>query len=116
MQATVEQIGDITLVKPEVSRLDAAGAIAFKDCLREISEGGANHVVLNMENITFMDSSGLGAIVAVFKLMGRDKTFELTSLTASVLKVFKLTRMDSVFTIFASVDMAISAADEKKAG
>jgi anti-sigma B factor antagonist len=53
--------------------------------------------------VAFLDSSGLGAVVAVKKLMGPDRRLDLACLTPAVDKVFRLTRMDSVFTIHAAL-------------
>jgi anti-sigma B factor antagonist len=49
--------------------------------------------------VHFLDSSGLGAVVGVMKLLAPERRLELAGLTPTVAKVFRLTRMDSVFTI-----------------
>jgi anti-sigma B factor antagonist len=100
----------ITVVALEEDRLDAAMAVQFKDGMREIADAGASHIILDMGRVGFMDSSGLGAVVAVMKHVGREKVFEISALTPTVEKVFKLTRMDSVFRIHASTDSALSEA------
>ncbi len=107
MDLEITAHGPITVAKLNESRLDAAMAVRFKDALRDVSDSGADHVILDMSNVTFMDSSGLGAVVAVMKLMGHDKKFEIAALTPTVEKVFKLTRMDSVFRIYGAVEEAL---------
>ena len=57
--------------------------------------------------MTFLDSSGLGALVAAMKLIGPRRGLELAALQASVERVFRLTRMDTVFTIHRSVADAL---------
>lgn len=82
------------------SRIDAAVAIRFKDRLREVlAEHPARRVVLDLSQVDFLDSSGLGAVVAVMKMAGPGRSVELAALTPTVEKVFRLTRMDRVFTI-----------------
>ena len=115
MEIETKVVNSVTIAKLCDTRLDAAQALRFKEGLRELSDGGANHIVLDMTDIAFMDSSGLGAVVTVMKQMGREKTLELASLTPAVGKVFALTRMDKIFTIYASVDDAVSK-DFKAAG
>ena len=44
------------------------------------------------------------------KLLGPDRVLELSGLTPTVEKVFRLTRMDSIFTIHLSVELAVSHA------
>jgi anti-sigma B factor antagonist len=59
-------------------------------------------VILDLAQVDFLDSSGLGAVVAVMKVLGPTRKLELAGLTPTVEKVFRLTRMDQVFTIHAS--------------
>lgn len=115
MEIETKVVNGITVAKLCDTRLDAAQALRFKEGLRELSDGGANHIVLDMSDIAFMDSSGLGAVVTVMKQMGRDKTLELAALTSAVAKVFALTRMDKIFAIYPSVDAAVNK-DLKAAG
>ena len=91
-------------------RIDAASAIQFKERMRDLTQGGDQRVVLDLARVQFLDSSGLGAIVAVKKLLGPDRALELSGLTPTVEKVFRLTRMDTIFTIHPSHDAALSHA------
>lgn len=91
-------------------RIDAATAIQFKERMRDVTHDGPARVVLDLARVQFLDSSGLGAIVAVKKLLGPDRVLELSSLTPTVEKVFRLTRMDSVFTIHSSLEVAVADA------
>lgn len=93
-------------------RLDALVAVQFKDRFRDLANATKAPVIIDMSNVEFMDSSGLGALVAVFKLVGRDRLFRLAGLREPVERVLKLTRMDSVFSIFGDVDAAISGKGE----
>lgn len=99
MELIAEQRGEILVVRAMQDRIDAAGAIQFKDKMREITQATNPRVVLDMSRVAFLDSSGLGAVVAVMKALGPDRKLELSGLTATVQKVFRLTRMDSVFII-----------------
>lgn len=109
MNLESNQNGEITVAKLCETRLDAAMSVRFKERMRELSDGGANYIVLDLSDVTFMDSSGLGAVVAVMKHMGREKTFKIAGLTPTVDKVFRLTRMDGVFDILDSVNDAFGA-------
>ena len=91
-------------------RIDAATAIQFKEKMRDVTQTGTQRVVLDLARVQFLDSSGLSAIVAVKKLLGPDRVLELSGLTPTVEKVFRLTRMDSIFTIHPSLEAAVSHA------
>ncbi len=98
-----EQRGDYLLIRAAGDRIDAAGAIQFKDAMRELTQTADARVLLDMSKVAFLDSSGLGAVIAAMKAIGPGRKLELSGLTPTVEKVFRLTRMDSVFTIHASL-------------
>ena len=95
------------LLVAEGQRIDAAAAIQFKDEVRRLSDGGPNRVVLDLGSVDFIDSSGLGAIVGAMKLLAPKRQLELAAPSENVRKVFRLTRMDTVFRIHASVADAL---------
>lgn len=99
MDLTADLRGDILVIHALDDRIDAAGAIRFKDRMRELTQTGSARVVLDLSRVAFVDSSGLGAVVAVHKALAPDRKLELAGLTATVQKVFRLTRMEQVFTI-----------------
>lgn len=89
----------VNLIAVDDARIDSAVALRFKDDMRSLTEQGPDHIVLDLSRVTFVDSSGLGAIVASMKQLGPGKRLDLAGLTPDVAKVFRLTRMDTVFTI-----------------
>jgi anti-sigma B factor antagonist len=95
------------VVSVDEQRIDAAVAIEFKDAMRDKTEDASDVIVLDLSQVEFIDSSGLGAIVATMKQMGRDRKLALAGLTPTVDKVFRLTRMDSVIPLFGTIDGAI---------
>lgn len=99
MELQAHEQGGMLVVSVLRDRIDAACAIQFKDRMREVTLGGAPRVLLDMSRVAFLDSSGLGAVVAAMKALGPDRRLELSGLTPTVQKVFRLTRMDSVFLI-----------------
>ena len=101
MELFAEALDGALVVRVMEERLDAAIAIQFKDRMRELAVQPSARVVLDLALVDFLDSSGLGAIVAVMKFLAPTRTLELSGLTANVAKVFHLTRMDTVFTIHA---------------
>lgn len=110
MQLQTQTRPKVITVQVIDDRIDAATAIQFKEKMRDATKNGPPRVVLDLARVQFLDSSGLGAIVAVKKLLGPDRMLELSGLTPTVEKVFRLTRMDSVFTIHPSLEVAVSHA------
>ncbi len=110
MELQAEQFNDVLVIRAAQDRIDAACAIRFKDKMREITQMDSRRVILDMSQIAFIDSSGLGAIVAVMKAIGPDRKLELSGLTHTVQKVFRLTRMDTIFQIHEGVPLALAKA------
>ncbi|QCO55661.1 STAS domain-containing protein [Pseudorhodobacter turbinis] len=103
MNITADAHDDLIVVTVSEDRIDAACAIQFKERMRELTQSPSSRVILDLSSVAFLDSSGLGAVVAVMKLLGPDRKLELSGLTPTVAKVFRLTRMDTVFTIHPSL-------------
>ncbi|KIN75265.1 Stage II sporulation protein [Sulfitobacter noctilucae] len=101
--------GDICIVAVRDARIDAAAALDFKEAVRESTEDAPPQVILDLTRVGFIDSSGLGAIVAIMKHLAPERKLVLAGLTPPVAKVFKLTRMDSVFAIFMTLEEALRA-------
>ena len=101
--------GDILRINVLAERIDAACAVQFKDRIRELCGQEPARVVLDLQRVEFLDSSGLGAVVAAMKYLGKGRRLELAGLSSKVSKVFRLTRMDSIFTIHQTAEAAMSA-------
>lgn len=99
MKLEITPLRDHLHVKVMEKRLDAVVATAFKDRMRESISAAGGSVLVDLRHVDFMDSSGLGAMISVFKGMPPGRVLELTGLTPNVERVLRLTRMDSVFTI-----------------
>lgn len=106
MQIETEDRGTTRLLTVNEARIDAAIAIRFKDALRSAAGETAPRVVLDLSAVKFLDSSGLGALVAARKLIGPARSLELAGLQESVARVFRLTRMDTVFAIHPDIAAA----------
>ena len=109
MNLTHSQHGDAAVVTIEENRLDAAIAIQFKDEFRTLTADDGD-VILDLSTVSFIDSSGLGAVVAAYKGLGQGRHMALAGLQPAVEKVMTLTRMNTVFAIYPSVEGALAAA------
>ena len=64
-------------IRVEEDRIDAAVAIQFKDTFRALIEGSDGPVIMDLGRVEFLDSSGLGAVVAARKLLGAERELNL---------------------------------------
>jgi len=83
--------------------LNATTSQEFRQNITTILESGAKIVLVDFQDVTFMDSSGLGALVLAFKtLRAADSKLVICSINEQVRILFELTNMDKVFEIFPS--------------
>lgn len=111
MEITSKLVNDTLLATVEASRIDSAVTVQFKETMRQIASTKSARVVLDLSRVTFLDSSGLGAVVGVMKFLGPERKLEVAGLTTNVAKVFSLTRMDTVFRIHNSALDALAASE-----
>jgi anti-sigma B factor antagonist len=101
--------GDVMVLEVKDRRIDARSAPDLKQKIGTFVSGGAEWIVLDLSEVEFVDSSGLGAIVSALKLLGRRGDLVISGARESVQALFKLTRMDKVFRMFPTVQEAQQA-------
>jgi len=106
MELSTKQSGGTVTVTIEQNRIDSAAAVGFKDAVKAAAMDADDRVVLDLGAVDFVDSSGLGAIIAVMKALPNGTRLDLASLRPPVEKVFRLTRMDTVFRIYPDLEAA----------
>ncbi|MDZ7962139.1 MAG: STAS domain-containing protein [Aulosira sp. DedQUE10] len=99
------------MLKPELEVIKLSGVINsatsqdLRQSLNQLIEKGVKTILVDFQDVTFMDSSGLGALVLAFKtLRASDSKLVICSLNEQVRILFELTSMDQVFEIFHSQD------------
>lgn len=107
MRLKREDIGSIVILTPCEARLDMSRAAAFRDEARTHIQTTTEKCIVDLSMVTFVDSSGIGALVGLMKFLGRERRLELCSLAPAVQKVFKITRLDTVFIIHPDLDSAL---------
>lgn len=99
----------IKIIEPS-GILDTTRAGQLRQEISNIVETGVDIVLIDLKDVTFMDSSGLGALVSILKMVrvAGGKLF-ICSVNQQVKILFELTSMDRVFKIFANRDEFSSA-------
>ncbi|MDF1728375.1 MAG: STAS domain-containing protein [Sulfitobacter sp.] len=107
MHLTTQAYGNLCLIRAEESRIDAEGALAFKEAMRRAAADAGPVVVLDLGKVDFIDSSGLGALVSTMKALAPAQSLQLAGMRPPVRRVFELTRMDTVFTLYDTPEEAL---------
>lgn len=100
------QEGDVSIIVLNEERLDASTAPEFKKQMEQLIDESNKQVILDISKLGFMDSSSLGALVGVLKYLGSDGKMVVVGASGIVLDLFKLTRMDKIFTLAGDTETA----------
>ncbi|GLU47211.1 STAS domain-containing protein [Nocardiopsis ansamitocini] len=96
---------EIVVVEGEI---DVYTAPRLRELLIDLVNKGNFHLVVNMEKVEFLDSTGLGVLVGGLKrVRAHDGTLDLVCTQERILKIFRITGLTKVFGIYESVQDAI---------
>ena len=88
--------------------LDARNSQEAREQLKKLIGEGHHQLVIDLSSLSFIDSSGLGALVAALKAARQHGgNVRLCGLTPGVQSIFELTRLSRVFDVYDSVDAAV---------
>jgi anti-sigma B factor antagonist len=104
-----EQLDDKSYVISLAGEVDLYTAPEFKQQLLEVIGQGAKNVVVDFSDTTFIDSTTLGVLVGgVKRLRTNDGQLSLVCNDRNITKIFEITGLDRVFTIYANREEAVS--------
>ena len=99
----------VTIVAVE-GEIDVYTAPKLRDTITELVSAGVYHLIIDMEGVEFLDSTGLGVLVGgLKKVRAHDGSMQLICRQERLLKIFRITGLSKVFMIHASADAAVSA-------
>jgi anti-sigma B factor antagonist len=105
MKIKKEKIKDFILITPEEERIDAHNSTEFKEYILDLLKKGKINLIVQLGQVRFIDSSGLGALLAGFKNAQRKSgNLLLVNVQPQVLSMFEMTRLNRVFEIYSDLD------------
>lgn len=90
--------------------IDVYTAPKLRDQITELVSGGSYNIVIDLEAVEFLDSTGLGVLVGgLKKVRAHDGSLELICSQERLLKIFRITGLAKVFVIHDSVDPSVAS-------
>jgi anti-sigma B factor antagonist len=109
-----EQLSGDVYVISLAGEVDLYTAPEFKQQLLEVIAQGASNVIVDFSNTTFIDSTTLGVLVGgVKRLRTNDGQLTLVCSDRNITKIFEITGLDRVFSIYGSRAEAVAAIDKE---
>lgn len=104
-ERTVDQVRIVTI---EETRFDTIIANEFKKAVLELLKDGPPHLLLNMSEVSIIDSSTLGIFALIYKTSKKQGKFALCEVRKNVQTLFRMTRLDQVFPSYPTEEEAIA--------
>lgn len=110
MNLNIMEKNDISVISIREERVDAHNSNDLKDELKSLYEAGKKNILVDLREVRFIDSSGLGALVSGFKnAISHQGSLKLSALQPQVKSMFELTRLHRVFDIYSNTEDAMDS-------
>jgi anti-sigma B factor antagonist len=101
VKLNTRQVGDVTVVDAEGRITLGEGSSTFRDTIKDLSAKGNKKILLNLADITYIDSSGIGEMVSGFtSVSNAGGQLKLLNLTKRVKDLLQITKLYTVFEVF----------------
>jgi len=100
VKMTTRQVGDVTVVDAAGRITLGDGATTFRDTLRDLAAAGHKKLLLNLAEVSYIDSSGIGEMVSGFTTVtNQGGSLKLLGLTKRVKDLLQITKLYTVFDV-----------------
>ena len=101
VKLTTRQVGEVTVVDAAGRITLGEGASTFRDTLRDLASNGKKKLLLNLGEVSYIDSSGIGEMVSGFTTVtNAGGQVKLLNLTKRVKDLLQITKLYTVFEVF----------------
>ena len=101
VKLTTRQVGDVTVIDAAGRITLGEGASSFRDTVRELSSKGDKKILLNLSEVSYIDSSGIGEMVSGFTTVtNHGGQLKLLGLSKRVKDLLQITKLYTVFEVF----------------
>ena len=100
VKLTTRQVGDVTVIDAAGRITLGEGASSFRDTVRELSSKGDKKILLNLSEVSYIDSSGIGEMVSGFTTVtNHGGQLKLLGLSKRVKDLLQITKLYTVFEV-----------------
>ena len=95
------QAGDVTILDMSGAVRIGQGSVALRDSVRTLVEGGKKRILLNLGGVNYIDSSGIGELIANYTTVSREGgQLKLLNLTDKIQNLLVITKLLTVFDAY----------------
>ena len=106
----IRTVGDVTFVDLKGKITIGAGDLQMREGIRQVLASGTEKLVVNMKEVTTIDSTGVGELVGCYNAaMNRGSKLKLMCLPAKISDVLTVTQLITVFDVYNSEAEALAS-------
>ncbi len=110
MKATVRQVDSITVIDLSGRITLGEGCTQLRQLIRDLLGKATKHILVNLADVTYIDSSGIGELVSAFTAVSNQGgQLKLLNLTKKVHDLLQITKLYTVFDVHDDEAKAITA-------
>ncbi len=110
LKVSVRQVGEVAVVDLSGKITLGEGSGTLRDTVADISGKGNKNILLNMEDVSYIDSAGLGELVGSYtSVTNKGGQLKLVNLQSKLKDLMQITKLHTVFRVFESEDEAIAS-------
>ena len=110
MKINVKQSEGVTIIEPKGKITIGVGDVALRNSVHEALDAGARNILVGLEQVSTIDSSGIGELVSAYTTVtNRGGKLKLSSLPAKVTDILQMTQLITVFEVFDTEKEAIES-------
>jgi anti-sigma B factor antagonist len=110
MKITERQVKDVTILDLEGKILIGEGDDALREAVTRVVDSGKTRILLNLAEVPYVDSAGLGEIVRCYTTVSRKGgRLKLLNLTKKIKDLLSITKLLTVFETFENEDEAVTS-------
>lgn len=100
VKLTTRQVGDVTVIDAVGRITHGEGSSAFRETIRDLSGKGNQKLLLNLAEVSYIDSSGIGELVSAFTTVtNHGGVLKLLNLNKRVKDLLQITKLYTVFEV-----------------
>lgn len=113
MKWSERRVDDVVVVDLKGKLTLGSGDVQLRQIVRDLLDRGEKNILLNMDGVSYMDSAGVGELVAAYTTASnRGAKLKLTKLTTRNREILQFTQLITVFEHYADEDEAVRSFQE----
>ena len=110
MKIETRTVGDVQILDCSGKITLGEGTMAIRNTVREVLKNGGKKIILNLSEVNYIDSSGIGELVSTYTTVtNQSGQLKLLNLTKKIQELLQITKLLTVFSVYDNEQKAISS-------